>query len=106
MLYDQLSVWRTSGFGRDVLEVWTVGYPGQEEALPSVLEDLPDGFDEALLVDTDEIAAWGLWEAHVNDLFVVDQEGMIVDTTNLASEPLNVTENLVALDEVVRGLLE
>ena len=38
MLDGQLGVWRSAGYGRDVLEVWGVGYPGQEEAIAGVLE--------------------------------------------------------------------
>jgi hypothetical protein len=106
ILDDQLSVWRSAGFDGDVLEMWAIGYPGQEEAIPGVLEDLPEGYAEALFVDTSEVDTWGLWEAHVNDLFVVDQEGMIVYQSNLATNPLTLMENLAALDDVVRGLLE
>lgn len=101
-------MYRAEGFGTDVLEVWSIGYPGQEEAIATLLADLPEGFSEVLLADvTDpEASVWASWGANVNDLFVVDPEGMIVYETNVAVAPLTVTENLAALDAVIRGLLE
>lgn len=107
-MVDQLALWRSSGFGRDVLEVWAVGAPGQEEAIDQVLEEMPEGFSEVLLVDTtdEDLSAWGVFGANVNDLFVVDPEGVIAYFTNVAVDPLTEPGNLDELDGVVRGLLE
>jgi hypothetical protein len=98
-----LTVWRLVGWGRDDLEMWTVGYPGQEAAV----SEFGAVTDVAVLVDNEdaESAAYMLWAAHQNDVFVIDREGFVAGVLNISLHPLSEPENRTALDALVLGAL-
>jgi len=98
-----LAEWRADGFGHDELELWVMGYAGSEEHV----EELEAGSDASIFADStlDAENAMLLYDAHVNDLFLVDRQGRLAGQTNASVDPLGVEENRSALDEWVRLLL-
>lgn len=94
-----LQTWRADGYGFDVLELWSVGYPTTED----VVDDYAGGADAACFMDTvDLFTAYG---AAVDDLFVIDTAGMVQLEMSTLTQPLTLAENRAYLDARVRALL-
>ena len=92
--------WREAGWGVEDLEMWTVGYTGQEDAVA----DLGIPADTSVFVPP-STEVWLAWGAHQNDVFVVDREGLIAGFVNLAIHPLTDDANKALLDDLVLGVL-
>jgi len=97
-----LAEWRAAGIGYDRLEVWAVGYAGQEERV----EDMAAGGTDCLMVDTvPEDSAISIYGAHANDIFVINAEGYIVTVYNTGVNQLTVSENRDAFNDIVMSAL-
>jgi hypothetical protein len=94
-----LQEWRTDGYGFDVLEVWSVGYPAAED----VVAAYADGSDSACFNDT--VGVFTMYSATADDIFVIDTMGMVRCETNVLYYSLSVPENRAELDACVRALL-
>ena len=94
-----LQAWRADGYGFDVLELWSVGYPTTED----VVDGYANGADAACFMDTiDLFTAYG---AVSDDLFVIDTAGMVQLEMSVLTQPLTLAENRAYLDARVRALL-
>lgn len=94
-----LLVWRTDGYGRDVLEVWVMGYPTSVDYVNS----FANGSEASCFLDTAGVfTAYG---ALVDDLFVIDAAGLVQFAMNLIEKPLSTDVNRTELDGQVRSLL-
>jgi len=91
--------WRTDGYGFDVLEVWSVGYPTTED----VIAAYANGADSPCFNDTVDVFA--MYSAVVDDIFVIDTLGMVRFETNVIPNPLSEPANRAELDAQVRSLL-
>lgn len=87
------------GYGFDVLEVWSVGYPTTED----VIAAYAGGADSACFNDTVDVFA--MYSAVVDDIFVVDTLGMVRFEMNVIPSPLSEPANRAELDAQVRALL-
>jgi hypothetical protein len=94
-----LQAWRADGYGFEVLEVWSVGYPTTED----VIAAFADGSDSACFNDT--IGVFTMYSAMADDIFVIDAMGMVRYETNVLYYSLSVPENRAELDAQVRALL-
>jgi hypothetical protein len=93
------TAWRAGGYGWDVLEVWIVGQiaPVENVAL------LCAGSDAACFIDT--AGVFTSFPAAVEDIFTIDQTGMVVCEMNMSDQPLTVEANRNFLDTCVLTLL-
>jgi hypothetical protein len=91
--------WRDAGIGYDTLEIWAVGYPGQEGR---VVDMAGDGTD-TIMVDTSEPTESAIvaYDAHANDVFVIDVEGCLAAWYNAGVNPLTDEANRAFLDDIV-----
>jgi hypothetical protein len=97
-----LAEWRDAGIGYDRLEVWAVGYAGQQERV----EDMSGGGTECLMIDTvPEDSAISIYGAHANDIFVIDADGGLVTVYNVGVNQLTVAENRDAFNDIVMSVL-
>jgi hypothetical protein len=94
-----LQTWRADGYGFDVLELWSVGYPTTED----VVDGYASGADAACFMDTVDL--FTVYGAAVDDLFVIDTAGMVQLEMSTLTQPLTVAENRAYLDTRVRALL-
>lgn len=94
-----LQAWRADGFGFDVLELWTVGYPTTEDNV----DVFANGADAACFMDT--LGLFGTYGAISEDLFLIDAAGMVRHRTNTHLSSLVLPENRADLDARVRALL-
>jgi hypothetical protein len=99
-----LAGWRAEGWSSDDIEVWSVGYAGQEDRIEGLSESRGE---ESMFVDSTDPTASAIaaYDAHVNDLFVIDRSGCPSTMINLAIDPLTTTENREAFEDMVHGLL-
>lgn len=99
-----LTEWRAMGYGYDEVEVWAVGYPGQEARVPDVA-----GTDrtESIFVDTSEPteSAIAAYSAHTYDTFIIDAVGRQASYFNVGTNTLNVEENRTLLHHIVIEVL-
>jgi hypothetical protein len=93
--------WRSEGLGPDVLEAWAVGYAGQELRV----EEFAGDATIPCFVDTPEAAVFDAFAANANVLLVIDADGTIVESVNLAADSLERASTREHLDELVRRLL-
>lgn len=91
--------WRSEDIGRDLLELWVVG----DYATPALINTFAGDSEAACFGEALDV--FTAYDAHTDDLFVVDGEGMVQYEANLAVAPLDVPENREALDGAVRDLL-
>lgn len=92
--------WREAGWGVEDLEMWIVGYQGQEADVAGL--GVPA--DTSVFVPP-STEVWLAWYAHQNDVFVVDREGLIAGVVNLGMHPLTDDANKAVLDTLVLGVL-
>ena len=92
--------WREAGWGVDDLEMWLVGYPGQEAAVAGLAVPA----DTSVFVPP-STEIWLAWGANQNDVFVVDREGLVAGVVNLGMYPLTDEEHKAMLDSLVLGVL-
>jgi hypothetical protein len=101
-LLDMLAGWRDAGIGYDRLEVWAVGYAGQEERV----EDMANESTACIMIDTvPEDSAISIYGAHANDIFVIDADGNLVMVYNVGVNQLTLVENRNAFNDIVMGIL-
>lgn len=91
--------WRSEDIGRDLLELWAVG----DYATPALINTFAGDSEAACFGGALDV--FTAYDAHTDDLFVVDGAGLVQYEANLALAPLDVPENREALDGAVRDLL-
>ena len=97
-----LAEWREAGIGYDRLEVWAVGYASQEERVP----DMAGEGTDCIMIDTmPHDSAIAIYDAHVNDVFVIDADGYLAARYNVGVNQLTVTENRDAFNDIVMTVL-
>lgn len=94
--------WRDEGFDYDTVEVWAVGYPGQESRVDDMAGE--DG-TQTIMVDTEEEIAWTAFGAHANDIVIIDKRGCLAGRFNTGVDPITSSSNRDALDDLVTPLL-
>ncbi len=101
-LLDMEAEWRAAGIGYDRLEVWAVGYAGQEERVSDMANDGTD----CLMIDTVPYdSAIAIYGAHANDIFVIDAEGTLAAVYNVGVNQITVTENRNAFNDIIMTVL-
>jgi len=96
-MYD---AWRADGFGADVLEVWAIGWPGQE----SYIAAFAAGSAVPCLIDTN----WQFISAYSpskDDLWVVGKDGNVSFSMSLIGQPVTSSAGATLLDNAVRAAL-
>lgn len=96
-----MSGWRQEGLDRDEIELWVVGYSGQERLVPGFAA----GSDAACFVDSPEAGAFESFQAVIDDLLLMDPHGAVRYEVNLIDSPLSDEESRGRLDGEVRSLL-
>ncbi|MDY0002379.1 MAG: hypothetical protein RBU30_13880 [Polyangia bacterium] len=98
-----MSGWRSEGLGEADLQIWAIGWAGQgfyasqfaQGAVSPLLADSSSGPDGVF-------AAWG---ASVDDLFLLDRDGLVRYQANLISMDLGESRNRRALNDWVTALV-
>ena len=93
--------WRGDGFGPDQLQVWTVGWPGQED----LVEGFAAGSTAPCLVDSDADFIFA-YDVDKDDLWVVDETGTVTFSMNLIAQPITTSTYANLLDSAVRAALQ
>lgn len=103
MLQDLLATWWEEGFLADDVQVWAIGYAGQG----SYASTFAAGAASPLMADfsSGPTGVFGLWEADIDDLFLIDREGQVRYRANLVSMNLTNSKNRRTLNEWVHTLL-
>lgn len=97
-----LAEWRDAGIGYDRLEVWGVGYAGQEERISDMANDGTD----CLMIDTvPHDSAIAIYDANVNDIVIIDAEGYLAAVYNVGVNQITVAENREAFNDIVMTVL-
>ena len=97
-----LEEWRDAGIGYDRLEVWAVGYAGQEERV----ETMADDRDSCIMIDTiPDDSAIAIYDAHVNDVFIIDAGGYLAARYNVGVNQITIEENRNAFNDIVMTVL-
>lgn len=95
--------WRTDGIDTSKLEVWAIGYPGTgSDAAGFGANSQSSCFAEDAGI-TDGV--WQAFTAKKDDIFVIDQSGLIVHVLPLPTAPLSTQANRDQLDQWVRALV-
>jgi alkaline phosphatase len=88
---------RAEGHGRDQVQLWAVGWHAEE--LDGFVGDSTEPCFDYLPAD---LAAWGII---LDDVWVIDADGMAVRWGNLATTSLTDAATRAALDAYVRSRL-
>ena len=91
--------WRGAGYGWDVLELWLVGYIYPVENIATFCA----GSDAACFSDTAGVFA--SFPGVTDDIFTIDQTGMVVCKMNAGAQPLTTDANRAILNDCVVALL-
>lgn len=99
-----LAEWRAEGYGYDELELWAIGYPGQE---PYVADLVAGGKTEAVFVDVTEPteSAIHAYSAMTYDTFIIDARGSLAAHFNVGTNTLYIEENRTLLYHLVLEVL-
>lgn len=103
MLQDLLAAWRAEGLTEADLRLWALGWAGQGAWAGAFAA----GASTPLLADASSGAdgVYALWEASIDDLFLLDRGGLVRYRANLASMDLTEKKHRRILDGWVRALL-
>jgi hypothetical protein len=97
-----LAEWRDAGIGYDQLEVWAVGYAGQEERVDDMAHDGPT----CVMIDTvPHDSAIAIYDAHVNDIFIIDAGGYLAARYNVGVNQITIEANREAFNDIVMTVL-
>jgi len=99
-----LNLWRDDGYGRDRVELWVVGAPVSD----TQLQEFTNGSEASCFFDKvdDGIELLEAYAAQKDYVFIIDAQGMVRESVDLASNWLQDTENSTRLDNKVRNLLD
>jgi hypothetical protein len=100
-----LTVWRSTGYGYDKLEVWAIGYPGQESRVPDVAGETRT---ESIFIDSSEPteSAMAAYSAYAYEIYIIDAVGRNAAYFNVALNSLYIEDSRTLLHYIVLEVLE
>lgn len=100
-----LGEWMAEGYDYDDIELWAVGYPGQEEYVSALVAG---GLTDAVFVDSTEPteSARTAFSATSYDTFVIDSVGRLSGFINVGRLPLSTASNRTLFHYIVLDVLD
>ncbi|PIV98891.1 MAG: hypothetical protein COW42_12850 [Deltaproteobacteria bacterium CG17_big_fil_post_rev_8_21_14_2_50_63_7] len=99
---EMMSEWRAAGVDSTRLELWAIGAPGTEGAIP----DFANGADASCFGDVKgggNVA--GKYKASTDDYFVIGADHRVEAIGNVKTGPLSEPANRAALKKIIDGHL-